>query len=293
MKKLLIIGIDSFTGQHLKSFLISNGYDVYGTAFSQNSGKVFRCNISEKNEIKSIIQDIQPEYIINLAAISFIATEDKEIFYKVNVIAVENILESIIEIENYKPKKVILVSSATVYGNQESNILDESMIPNPISHYGISKLAMEQIVKNYFDKLDIIITRPFNYTGRGQSDNFLIPKIVSHYKERKSTIELGNTEVFREFNDIEFVCKIYSKLLESDKSREIVNIASNRLIALNEVIETMNEIAGYKIVIKVNQKFVRSNEIIRLSGSSSKLFNLIGIINQKEFEETLKDMYND
>ncbi len=293
MKKLLIIGIDSFTGQHLKSYMASNGYDIYGTSFCKNNGQVYKCDITKKDEIRTVIQNIRPKYIINLAAISFVATEDKEIFYKVNVIAVENILESILEIENYTPKKVILVSSATVYGNQDSNILDESMTPNPVSHYGISKSAMEQIAKNYFDKLDIIITRPFNYTGIGQADHFLIPKIVSCYKEKKLEIELGNLEVFREFNDIEFVCEVYQKLLESDKSSQIVNIASNRLIALNEVIAIMNIIAGYEIKIKVNQKFVRENEIIRLSGSSKKLFHLIGTVDQKEFKETLEGMYND
>lgn len=293
MKKLLIIGIDSFTGQHLKSYLTSNGYEVYGTAYSESNSKVYKCDITKKDEIKSVIQNILPEYIINLAAISFVATEDKEVFYKVNVIAVEIILESIIEIENYQPKKVILVSSATVYGNQESNILDESMTPNPVNHYGISKLAMEQIAKNYFDKLDIIITRPFNYTGVGQADHFLIPKIVSHYKNNKSEIELGNTEVFREFNDISFVCEVYKRFLESGIKSEVVNIASDRLIALKEVIEYMNEIACYAIKVKINPKFVRQNEIIRLSGSTDKLYSLIGNMEQKEFKNTLKDMYND
>jgi nucleoside-diphosphate-sugar epimerase len=82
MKKLLIIGIDSFTGQHLKSYLTSNGYEVYGTAYSESNSKVYKCDITKKDEIKSVIQNILPEYIINLAAISFVATEDKEVFYK-------------------------------------------------------------------------------------------------------------------------------------------------------------------------------------------------------------------
>lgn len=293
MKKVLIIGMDSFTGQYLQSYLTKYRFDVYGTAYSNHSDKVYKCDITIKDEIKNIIKKLKPEYIINLVAISFVGNEQKELFYKVNVLAVENILDSIVEIGNYKPEIVILVSSATVYGNQNENLLDESMCPNPVNHYGISKLAMEQLAKTYFDKLNIIITRPFNYTGVGQAEHFLIPKIVKHFKEKRKEIELGNIEVFREFNDIEFVCEIYRKLLEGNIANNIVNIASNRVIALKDVITQMGKISGYEINIKINPLFVRENEIIRLSGSTDKLYSLIGNMEQKEFKNTLKDMYND
>lgn len=293
-KNILIIGIDSFTGKHLKSYLEKYDFVVYGTTIgSSKIDTIFQCDITKKDEIKKVLDNVRPEYIVNLAAISFVGNDNKELFYNVNVIAVENILESILEIEDYNPIKTILVSSATVYGNQDSNVLDETMTPNPVNHYGISKLAMEQIAKTFFDKLHMVITRPFNYTGIGQAENFLIPKIVSHFKDKKKMIELGNIDVYREFNDIDYLCESYKRLLESEVKSEIVNIASNRTIALKDVIEDMNKIAGYEIEIKVNPAFVRKNEIVRLSGSPDKLFGLVGQIEQKDFTETLKDMYND
>lgn len=293
MKKLLIIGIDSFTGKHLKLYMEKYDFDVYGTAFKKNENKIFKCDITKTSEIKNILEDLKPDYLINLAGVSFVETKDKEIFYKVNVLAVENILEAITNIKDYKPLKVILVSSATIYGNQEQNILDENLIPNPINHYGISKLAMEQIAKTYFDKLNIIIARPFNYTGVEQSDNFLIPKIIKCFRDKKTEIELGNLNVKREFNDVTFVCEVYKKLFEANIKNEIVNIASNRIISLKDVIKNMNKISGYQINISVNPLFIRENEIINLSGSCNKLFSLIGEIKQKDFYETLEDMYND
>ena len=111
---------------------------------------------------------------------------------------------------------------------------------------------MECLAKNYFSKLPIIITRPFNYTGVGQADHFLIPKIVNHYKNKKNSIELGNLDVKREFNDIRFVCEAYKKLLESEARSEVVNIASENPIALMDIIDIMNKISGYKIEVKVN-----------------------------------------
>lgn len=291
-KKVLIIGIESFTGKHLENFLTSCGFEVSGTSFLRTAkSNAFQCDITDKTSIKNVIEKVLPNTIINLAGISFVGNAQKELFYSVNVLAVENILEAILEIDNYTPNKVMLVSSATVYGNQESPILDESMAPNPINHYGISKLAMEQIAKTYFDKLNIIVTRPFNYTGRGQEAHFLIPKIVSHYKAHKIEIELGNIDVYREFNDVSYVCEIYKRLLDSEIKSEIVNVCSNRVIALKKVIEQMDEVAGYKIMIKINPAFVRENEIVSLSGSTDKLFALVGEVNQKDFKQTLKDMY--
>jgi len=291
-KKVLIIGIESFTGKHLSKFLVQNGFDVYGTSLHNvNIDTIYPCDISDKNSIKKIIEKVKPNYIINLAGISFVGNANRELFYKINVLAVENILDSCLEIKDYKPQKIILASSATIYGNQNSDVLDESMNPNPVNHYGISKLAMEQLAKTYFAKLDIIISRPFNYTGVGQEEHFLIPKIVSHFKKNESEIELGNIDVYREFNDVAYVCDIYHRLLVSNIHSEIVNVCSNRVIALNDVIKMMNKIAGYPIHIRVNPKFVRENEIVSLSGSVDKLYSLIGEVKQVEFDKTLEKMY--
>jgi UDP-glucose 4-epimerase len=94
----------------------------------------------------------------------------------------------------------------------------------------------------------------------------------------------------REFNDIEFVCEVYKRLLECENSGEVVNIASNRGIKLLDVIDTMNDIAGYKIEVKINPAFVRKDEIKSLTGSCTKLFTLIGKVEQLKFSQTLKIM---
>jgi nucleoside-diphosphate-sugar epimerase len=165
------------------------------------------------------------------------------------------------------------------------------MCPKPANHYGASKYAMECMAKNYFDKLNIIITRPFNYTGVGQAEHFLIPKIMKHFKEKKQVIELGNLNVSREFNDVTYVCEVYKALLECESNGEVVNICSNIGIKLLDVIDMMNKLADYKIEVKVNPEFVRKDEIKSLTGSTDKLFQMIGYVEQKDFENTLRDMF--
>ena len=284
--KLLITGIDGFTGEHLANYL-KDDFEIFGTSLNKNGNNIFKCDITKKEQIQDIVEKLKPEYIIHLAAISYAAEDDRLSYYNVNVLGSENLINSI----NYDVKKIIIASSATVYGNQNSEILDESMCPEPNSHYGISKLALEKISKNYFEKLPIILTRPFNYTGIGQSEKFLIPKIVSHYKQKKTTISLGNLDVIREFNDVKFVCECYKRLLLSDIKSEIVNIASGRGIKLLDIIDMMNKIAGYEIEVKQDKKFIRKNDIKKLIGSNKKLFSLIGEVRQPGFVETLREMY--
>ncbi|MDO9266706.1 MAG: GDP-mannose 4,6-dehydratase [Sulfurimonas sp.] len=289
MKKVLITGIDSFTGVHLSSYLEKLGYDVYGTSLFQSGDKKHQCDITKKSDLLIVLNNIKPDFIIHLSGISFAAFDNSEEFYRVNTIGTTNILDSLIELE-LNPTKIILASSATIYGNQGLEILDESLCPQPTNHYGASKYAMECLAKNYFNKLNIIITRPFNYTGISQAEHFLIPKIVKHFRQMKQTIELGNIDVSREFNDVGYVCEIYKKLIESSISSEVVNICSNRGIKLLDVIDMMNEMSGYKIEVKINPAFVRKGEIKSLTGSTKKLFKLIGEVEQKEFKCTLREM---
>jgi len=137
-------------------------------------------------------------------------------------------------------------------------IIDETVCPAPVNHYANSKLAMEHMVRTYDDRLPLIITRPFNYTGVGQAEHFLIPKIVAHYRQRQPVIELGNLEVIRDFSDVRFVVEVYRQLLESDIQGETVNLCSGAGVTLGEIIEKMNEIAGYAIQVRVNPAFVRA-----------------------------------
>jgi nucleoside-diphosphate-sugar epimerase len=292
MKKVLITGIDSFTGKHLSKLLASFNYEIFGTSLFKTRENVFKCDIRKKDEIKNVLLSIKPDFFIHLAGISFPAHGNNEDFYSINTIGVTNILDSFLELGT-NLEKIVLASSATVYGNQGLELLDESLIPSPSNHYGASKFAMECLAKNYFDKLPIIIARPFNYTGIGQAKHFLVPKIVEHFKDKKEFIELGNIDIIREFNDIEYVCEVYKRFIESDFDSQILNVCSNRGIRLLDILQEMESLTGHKIEIKVDEKFIRKNEIKRLTGSIDKLYNLIGKVKQKTLKQTLEDMYND
>ena len=94
MKKVLITGIDSFSGVYLSSYLEKSGYDVHGTSLTKTDTKKYKCDITSKKEIIDVLNKIEPDYLIHLSGISFAAHENNEDFYRVNTIGTLNILDA-------------------------------------------------------------------------------------------------------------------------------------------------------------------------------------------------------
>ncbi|WP_169975066.1 NAD-dependent epimerase/dehydratase family protein [Campylobacter sp. RM16191] len=265
--KVFITGADGFTGFYLSHYLEKSGYEVIKASIKKQKEGFVYCDICNKESIKIALNHINPEFVIHLAAISF-APSDPDLIDKVNVGGSENLLECLEMLEK-KPKRVILASSASVYGAQNSEILAENLEPNPISSYAKSKFKMEQTALK--SSLDIIIARPFNYTGVGQAISFLIPKIVSHFKEKKSTIELGNLTPKREYNSVLDVVKIYEKLLHAKSEHKIFNIGSGVGYGVGDIVKFMQEISGNSINIVQNPNFIRKDEAEILISNTSRL----------------------
>jgi nucleoside-diphosphate-sugar epimerase len=292
MKKVLITGIDGFTGVYLEDLLTKAGYDVYGLVYPKSSRKTHLvCNIAVLQEVVTVFKSVKPDYVIHLAGISFVPHSNVKQMYDINFFGSLNILDALLE-TGATPDKIVLASSSNVYGNPEVKVIDETTCPVPVSHYANSKLAMEFMARTYFDRLNILITRPFNYTGIGQGIQFLIPKIVTHFKDGKKEIELGNLDVVRDFSDVRVVAETYQKLMECQATAEIVNICSGKGVSLLEIIDTMNSMAGYEIKTVKNPLFVRINEVKSLIGSTKKIKSLIGEQRTYAIKDTLRWMFD-
>lgn len=229
---------------------------------------------------------------MHLAAISFVAHGDADEIYHTNIVGTRNLLEALAEAD-VKPRSVVLASSANVYGSAAVEPITEDTPPAPANDYAVSKLAMEQMARLWMDRLPITLVRPFNYTGVGQSENFLIPKIVQHFRRGDKVIELGNTDVARDFSDVRDVARAYAAIVDKAPAGETVNICSGTAHTLGEVLDMMAKIAGYTIEVRVNPAFVRGNEVNRLVGSNARLRGLTGFAPVIPLEETLRWMYCD
>lgn len=290
-RRVLITGIRGFTGRWLGECLTRAGYQVYGlTQEPARTPAEIQADLCDPATLRAALESTRPDYVVHLAAITFIPHSDSAEIYRVNLFGTINLLDAILSV-GLQPRKVLIASSANVYGNPAVEVIDETVCPAPVNHYANSKLAMEHMARTYDDRLPLVISRPFNYTGVGQAKHFLIPKIVAHYRARRPEIELGNLDVVRDFSTVAFVADAYQKLLECPHSGLTANICSGRGIALGEIIAHMNAIAGYDINVTVNPAFVRASEVKRLIGDNHKLFSLIGEIPALGIHDILLRMY--
>lgn len=258
--KILLTGADGFTGRAFSNMARAAGHEVLPLS----------ADLTHRAEVLDNVQSMSPDAVVHLAAISFVGHTDENAFYAVNVVGTTNLLTALAQLP-VKPRQVLLVSSANIYGNSEASPLIETQTPAPVSHYAMSKLAMEQMARPYANQFPLVIARAFNYTGPGQSTEFVIAKIVDHFIRRASTISLGNLHVEREVNDIQTVCETYLHLLRYGEKGETYNVCTGQPYTLQHVIDTLTRITAHQIQVEVNPAFVRANEVHRLYGCPDKL----------------------
>ena len=290
--RALLTGCHGFTGRYVAAELEAAGYEVVGLAHDGDPPRegVLRANLLDRQAVKRAVAEARADAVVHLAAISFVAHGDADEIYRTNVVGTRNLLEGLAG-ASVKPRSVVLASSANIYGNAAADPIDENTAPAPANDYAVSKLAMEYMARLWTDRLPIVLVRPFNYTGVGQHENFLIPKIVAHFRRGARTIELGNTDVARDFSDVRDIARAYAAIIGKAPAGEVVNLCSGTAHALRGVLDTMARIAGYEIEVRVNPAFVRGNEIKRLVGSNARLRALTGFAPSIPFEETLRWMY--
>lgn len=279
MPKLLLTGAVGFTGQHFTAAALQAGYEVLPLL----------SDLTDAQAVATEVAAAAPDYVVHLAAISAITHSDEEAFYRVNLFGTQNLLKALAALRN-PPRRTLLVSSSNVYGNVLVSPIDETTCPLPVNHYAISKFAMERLADMFAERLALVIVRPFNYTGVGHDARFVIPKLIDHFSRRSASVELGNLDVEREFNDVRTVCEAYLRLLQLGQNGQIYNVCSGRPVSLNSVIDILQRITGHALQISVNPDFVRANEVHRLCGSTAKLEACIGPLQHPPLEATLRWM---
>lgn len=262
--KTLITGLTGFTGRYLQDALLAQEHEVVG----------LQADLTDAIALAEEMQRVRPDWVVHLAGLAFVGHGEPNDFYRVHLMGTRNLLAALAECGK-QPKCVLLASSANVYGNRAEGAMREDATPNPVNDYAVSKLAMEQMAQLWLDKLPIVIARPFNYTGVGQSLNFLIPKLAENFQRRAPFVELGNLDVEREFNDVRFVVSVYRALLAHGLPGEIYNICTGQHYALRVIIDTLIEMTSHTIDVRVNPAFVRANEVKRLYGDVTKINALL------------------
>jgi len=301
--RVLVTGGAGFIGKYLVKSLLEKGNSVTIFDNFSNSTKT-SINFLVKMGAKVIegditkIQDLQNaikehDIVIHLAAkisVSESISNPSETF-RINVDGTNNVL---IACEKNHVKKLIISSSAAVYGESPPNVkLTEESVMNPISPYGESKMQMEQNVKKFALKHDIdyIILRFFNIYGIGQSLEYagVITKFIKKIIKKESLQIFGNGSQTRDFVAIYDVIQSIHNASAYDKSG-IFNIASGKIVTIKELAEQMISLSGEKLEIKFLTE--KQGDIKHSEADISMAKNQIIYSPKFELKEGIKELLN-
>lgn len=284
MNKVLIFGINSFSGSHFQKFInkkkLFEKFNFIGVLRrNKNTNININCNISyaiieslDKQNMKDLLLKYKPEYIINLTGV-FCGNKFED-FYEVNTCISRYICEIICEY-NIKIKKILLIGSSAEYGRLEGIKIDENMNTEPINFYGLSKLIQTHIAKYYFSNysLNINIARTFNIIGGGISLKLAVGNFMNQIKNAKNndTIHVGDLNSKRDYLHIEDVINAYWRILIYGTPGEIYNVCSGTLIDMGELLNILIRASGKIIFIKNNKKLYKDNEVKEILGDNTKV----------------------
>lgn len=278
--RVALTGAGGFTGRFVREALTAAGATCIALS----------ADLTDRQAIDAEVGVTPFDRLIHLAAKAFVHADDWRRFYDVNQIGTFNLLEAVAV---HRPSaRCILSSSAQVYGPASEGLIDEDAPTRPANYYAVSKLAMEHGARCWGDRLSIVVTRPFNYTGVGQDGAYLIPKIVDHYRRQADTIELGNLWVRRDFGDVRDVAAAYAGLaLSADTPPATLNISTSTVHSIDDILDRLSEISGHRPAITVNPAFVRANDVAVLGGDNRLLRAALPHWTPRPLADTLAWMY--
>jgi GDP-6-deoxy-D-talose 4-dehydrogenase len=292
--RALITGLSGFTGRHMAALLLEEGFEVWGTVISASEfvpgTTAVPVDLLDLDAMRACVADARPDVVVHLAGLAHVTGNPPSSSYLVNIMGSRNLLEALTTLDR-RPRAVLLASTSNVYGNTDAEVIDETVPIRPGNDYAVSKMAMEHMARLWLDRLPVFFTRPFNYTGVGQGEDFLLPKLVGHHARHERRISLGNLNVHRDFSDVRDVVNVYARLLDVAPAGEAFNICSGVGHSLSDLLVMLERIAGYKIDVFVDPRFIRHNEIARLVGSHNKLRRVIGRVPVTPIHDTLEWMF--
>jgi GDP-4-dehydro-6-deoxy-D-mannose reductase len=310
MKKVLITGITGFAGSYLAEHLLSTReYDVSGTFLFEKSLSnveqvkdklnLIKADLSEEKSVSKIVEDIRPDIIFHLAALTSPADSFKNPTATLNnnISLQVNLLEAVRKFDLLNTK-ILITSSADVYGRvtKENLPIDEETPLMPTNPYSVSKIAQDFLGLSYFlaYKSKVIRVRPFNHVGPRQSPNFVVSafakQIAEIEKDKKEPIlSVGNLEAKRDFTDVRDMVKAYLLAIEKGEDGEVYNIGSGVSHKIADILNKLISMSSSKIEIKKDPTRFRPSDDPELICDNSKFNKLTGWQPQISLEKTLKD----
>lgn len=302
--KALVIGAAGFVGgylvQHLRDVC---GWTVYATKlpseeFEESDVRVYDLDMLNKDAVRVILKEIQPDYIFYLAAQSSVAVSWKkpELTVDINIKGCVHLLESARELE--KKPRILLIGSSEEYGpvKVEKNPVSEETVINPRNIYAVTKATQNMLGKLYADAydMDIIMVRAFNHIGPKQEPIFVVADFCRQValieaKKQEPVISVGNLAAKRDFTDVRDIVRAYALLVQMGKAGEIYNIGSGKAIAISDILNLIISNTIENIEVKIDKNRYRPVDVPIIEADISKLKKDVEWEKEISFQQTILD----
>jgi len=310
MKKILIIGSNSFAGSDFTDFLLSKNFKVFGVSrnkeinkensrYRKNKNfrnfKFYKININYEKDINKLIRIIKKNkinYITNFAAQGMVAESwnNPQDWYTTNVVSNSILVK---KLSKLKIKKYLNFSTPEVYGNT-SSLIKESNIFAPSTPYAISRSAQDFNLLAYYKTYNfpVVITRAANIYGPYQQSFRIIPKIIISILTNKKIPIHGKGNTLRSFVYMPDVSRALLKILFDKKNiGQTFHISSKKFISILGLVKLINKLMSVK---KKNTYYVkeRDGKDLRYTLNSNKIRNCYSWSENTNLEEGIIDTIN-
>ncbi|MFH1074676.1 MAG: NAD-dependent epimerase/dehydratase family protein [Candidatus Firestonebacteria bacterium] len=290
--KAVVTGAAGFIGSHLCEKLIKDGFDVVGIdCFTDYySKKIKKNNIiglnKNKNfgfiqgnlnniDLSSILGDA--DYVFHLAAQAGVRTSwgrDFSVYTDNNILAAANLLEAV---KNSKRlKKLIFASSSSVYGDSKELPVKETTVTNPVSPYGVTKLAGEKLLFAYGSnfKVPYVVLRFFTVFGPRQRPDMGFNIFITKMLKGDSLPVFAGGKSTRDFTYVSDIINGCCLAAKSKVKDEIINLGGGHRVNLMEVIKKLEKITGVKAKLELFK--AQNGDVSHTWADIAKAKNLLG-----------------
>jgi len=257
------------------------------------------CDICSPGPLQRVIGRIAPRRVFHLAAQSSprIAREAPAETYRINVGGTLNLLGAL---RRQAPGcRVLFTSTSTVYGHAppEAVPLREDRRPYPPGPYEASKQLGERLCEamGFDGTLEIVVVRPFNHTGPGQSPHFVVPAFARRVAavargDKEPRIRAGNLHPRRDFCDVRDIVRAYREVLDRAPAGSLINVCSGKARTIGSIIDDLLRLAGAEAEVEVDPEFARPYDVEILSGDTTRLRSAIGWAPEPMGDDCLSDI---
>ena len=280
-RRLLVTGRSGFVGQTLSQVLEQ-------TAHGERWALVDIApdfDLRDSSAVRRLIETARPDAVIHLAAQSAVpaSIRDPETTLQVNLVGTLHLLQALDGVE-FKGR-LLYVGTGDVYGLVPESELPvaEARVPRPRNPYAVSKLAAEALCWQWHASkgMDVVLARPFNHIGPGQSDRFAVSDFARQVADirrgrQRPVIRVGDLDVTRDFTDVRDVIEAYFALLDRGEAGETYNICSGTEHSLRSLLEQLIALGNIQVRIEPQAERMRRAEQKRMCGDATKIRRATG-----------------